>query len=81
MASQINPEGGFRKTMRTVEFFTVYFDNFKKLVLTNFRNLLINFIYKLEKNFAIQQLIYLIELFIKDEEFINYTESMFFGPV
>ncbi|MBQ1517981.1 MAG: hypothetical protein IIZ46_07255 [Clostridia bacterium] len=35
MASQINPENGFRKTMRTVDFFTVYFDNFKKLVLTN----------------------------------------------
>ena len=35
MASQINPSSGFRKTMRTVEFFTVYFDNFKKLVLTN----------------------------------------------
>ena len=53
----------------------------KKLMLTNFRNLIKNFIYKLEKIFAIQQLINLIELFIRDEELINYADSMLFRPV
>eukprot|EP00833_Pecoramyces_ruminatium_P003882 jgi/Orpsp1_1/1177914/evm.model.c7180000063304.2 len=53
----------------------------KKLMLTNFRNLIKNFIYKLEKVFAIKQLIKLIELFIIDEELIKYAESMLFRPV
>ncbi|ORX60836.1 hypothetical protein BCR36DRAFT_407837 [Piromyces finnis] len=36
---------------------------------------------ELEKKFAIDQLIYLIELFIKDIEFINYSRSMLFSPL
>jgi len=53
----------------------------KKLVLTNFENLIKNFIYKLEKEFAINQLIYLIELFIKDEELISYAKNLLFKPL